>query len=609
MKKRFILAGAFAISMTGIVAVSTFPQARFHTIADIPAPDKTPHLQVFVKGENFPAGQPYTLSLQNGDQLNFTISETGTINNSYILPDAISRQEKIALYISEQSALKVDPEDIRLEIDTPSQTLTWAGKFLIPSQKINVSLSGNDGPPPLQTRSDWTGNFTQNISYQAADLIGKETCFEEDLPHGKKLCVAFGIHRSADLIQVVTVGTTTAKQSSDDPFSTFDKWTTPSNCQPYDVELSLCNSSHVSSLQEDLSKTYYDFTRMTLQFSATMMAQAGFIGTLIDGKNQMETQLLLWERQEQAHDDYHPSEQMCAIASMTKELQNSETRRELNTYGIARALEYAEQNPQNHHTAYGGSMDTQFRLQSFKEKHCVPSNDNGALKIFCNGLSTGKFLRQNRDVDFARLIDIPKTLKVDITDAKNSSADEEDVMSMGRLLFGHKVLNMPQPVEDSESKNILNDPDKFLHPYQEYRSISAMRNAARYSFANYVGMKAEGAGSSNLHIQTLMKDFGMPDEDIKRFIGENPSYFAQMHVLTKQIYQHPDFYTNLITKDANIARFQASMEAINLMAGRERFESLLRKEMLLSLLVEMKLRTLQKKVDAGLKDMDSRLLK
>ena len=101
----------------------------------------------------------------------------------------------------------------------------------------------------------------------------------------------------------------------------------------------------------------------------------------------------------------------------------------------------------------------------------------------------------------------------------------------------------------------------------------------------------------------------MTPEDIATFVGDNPSYFAQMHMLTKQIYQHPNFYTNLITKEANITRFEVTMEAMQLMSKRDRYEAALRKEMLLSLLVEMKLRDLQEyNVDIDLRDMGSRSL-
>ena len=96
------------------------------------------------------------------------------------------------------------------------------------------------------------------------------------------------------------------------------------------------------------------------------------------------------------------------------------------------------------------------------------------------------------------------------------------------------------------------------------------------------------------YMKALLMDMGVVDEnasgdvhdEIDRILGERPSYYAQMEVLTKKIYQTPDFYTNLYDKPANVERIGASIDAITLMNQRDRYESLLRQEMLTSLLVE-----------------------
>ncbi len=79
------------------------------------------------------------------------------------------------------------------------------------------------------------------------------------------------------------------------------------------------------------------------------------------------------------------------------------------------------------------------------------------------------------------------------------------------------------------------------------------------------------------------------EEQIDEILGERPSYYAQMEVLTKKIYQHPNFYTNLYDKPANVARIGASIDAITLMNQRDRFDSIIRREMLTSLLIEEEL--------------------
>ncbi len=620
MKRRYIKI-AFTLITVLAVTIAGTTIARFYTIADIPGPDKTPHLQVNVRALNFKPSTTYLMTLENGDQLEITSTPTGEINSSQVLPYTLGVKKIMRFDFAEKNPIGTDSPSIEVILDTNNQQIIWKGQYFKPSAIITSDISDKQDTVTLSAKSDWNGNFVHNATYNGINLIEENACLniEDD---GQSICLAFGVRRSPQLLEVLTVPPSVAGTSilgivipgtgnpSDDPFTPFDTWEVPSDCTPLPApffeELSLCDTSHVAGLQEDLSKSYYDFTRMTMQLSAGMMQQVGFLGILYDAKHQLETQLMFWEKQERAHNDYHPSEQLCTIASMTKELAALESRRDLNTFGISRALSFADQNPIHSSTARGSSENYQIRTIQFRETYCAPTNFNTALRVWCDGLSAGNVARMNRDIDYASLISIPKTLDVDITDGVDSTADEEDVMSMGRLLFGHETIDFPQPTNDPAAENAMNDPE-FINNFQEYRSISAIRNVARYSYANMVGMKAEGSGFSNAQIQALLGEFGMPTTDIERFIGENPSYFAQMHVLTKQVFQHPNFYTNLITKEANIARFETTMEALHLMSKRDRYETALRKEMLLSLLVEMKIRDLYEYgVDQSLRAIGSR---
>lgn len=90
------------------------------------------------------------------------------------------------------------------------------------------------------------------------------------------------------------------------------------------------------------------------------------------------------------------------------------------------------------------------------------------------------------------------------------------------------------------------------------------------------------------------------EEQIDVILGERPSYYAQMEVLTKKIYQHPNFFTNLYDKPANVDRIGASLDAIHLMNQRDRFESMLRREMVSAILVEHEL-------DGPVQDVSSRM--
>jgi len=108
---------------------------------------------------------------------------------------------------------------------------------------------------------------------------------------------------------------------------------------------------------------------------------------------------------------------------------------------------------------------------------------------------------------------------------------------------------------------------------------------------------ALGVQSGPAYMKALFVDFGLSEGDIRDILGDNPSYWAQMDVLTKKMYQDPKFYTNLYDKPANVSRMNASMQAIGLMHYRDRYNSQLRQELLISQMVESRLKDMS--LDTG----------
>jgi hypothetical protein len=163
--------------------------------------------------------------------------------------------------------------------------------------------------------------------------------------------------------------------------------------------------------------------------------------------------------------------------------------------------------------------------------------------------------------------------------------EEEDIIALARNLYWPEALNI-----FSARKDLA---ENFM-PFMSIRRLNAIAGVAHNSFAHIIGLKA--ASSNNLgpdsgaaYMKSMMLDLGISATEVDQLLGENPSYYAQMEVLTKKIYQDPNFYTNLYDKPANVDRIGASMEALKLMQGRDHFEASLRKEMLLSMMVEHEL--------------------
>jgi hypothetical protein len=119
----------------------------------------------------------------------------------------------------------------------------------------------------------------------------------------------------------------------------------------------------------------------------------------------------------------------------------------------------------------------------------------------------------------------------------------------------------------------------------------AKRSVAQNSFSALVGLKSEGPAATFAlrrdYMSTALEQLCITDvADVNRILYVRPSYYAQMELLSKGLYQMPQFYTNLYDKPANVDRVRASMRAIGLMQKMDNFKSRLRSEAALAVLAE-----------------------
>jgi hypothetical protein len=265
------------------------------------------------------------------------------------------------------------------------------------------------------------------------------------------------------------------------------------------------------------------------------------------------------------------------------------------------------------------ALDIEARIRQFRWVYCDPRDNNDGLAFLCEhdqdqnssnstpgaapvsplppigGSYAGGGIgahtptpasneRKNKDIDFTRLLGNPLTLKIDFTDAVKTN-DEEDVLALARNIYWPKAIN-PALSEGLSTRTT---------EYMEARRLFAMRNVAHNSFINLAAMKSEtdmglGSASGWNFMKSLMRDFGLSDAEIHRMLGDYPSYYAQMEVLTKKMYQSPDFFTNLYDKPVNVERIGAALDAIKIMQERDMHLSRQRSEMLTSVMVETELR-------------------
>lgn len=325
---------------------------------------------------------------------------------------------------------------------------------------------------------------------------------------------------------------------------------------------------------------------MAEQFSVNMEAQLEAIGMLWDAKDQQEAQRDFQRKVAEAHRDYQPSEQMCTFGSFSTNLASTHRRADLTRTALSQEILQRE-------TAAGDSKgkdldsDSLSRLKQYRDTYCNKADNGNGLSMLCPKEIDPDM--QNRDINYTTAIDQPLTLDINLTDTETTK-DEQTIFALIDYLFMHDP--MPRINRDTLKENVV-ELRKFQYHYQNMRSIVAMRGIARNSFSNIIALKSaspDQAERSGPYLKALMKEMGLPDEEVEKLLGENPSYYAQMEFLTKRIYQNPNFYSALYDKPANVKRIRAAMSGIKLMNDRDIHAAMLRREMLLSMMLELKLR-------------------
>ena len=367
----------------------------------------------------------------------------------------------------------------------------------------------------------------------------------------------------------------------------------------------------------------------TEQMSSIAMHQTMAVGTFLDAKHQLETQRLLQELQVQAHKDYQPSEDFCWFGTNVRSLANSEEKSRTNAYILSRRQMARQTGQENLGGAESRDNDKLGRWEVFKEYFCDPQDsdwtgaDHGLEDLCDPAPSTQQFT--NADIDYTRLIENERTISLlgglggfDLIDDSGSpmstgssasiSIGEQAVMALQNNLYGHDILTR-------DLKNDLLKQQQYQEWYMALRSVAAKRSVAENSFNAIVGMKSAGttdisvAGTGGFggstadtyeYLGAILIELGIPTDEVNDIMGNNPSYYSQLEILAKRIYQNPDFYAGLYDKPANVKRKSVALKAIELMVDRAIYESQIRQEMLSSVLLSARLREPFKAAQRGL---------
>lgn len=353
------------------------------------------------------------------------------------------------------------------------------------------------------------------------------------------------------------------------------------------------------------------------------MKQMEMIGGLFDAKIQLDTQRAMQVEHAKIHKLYHPSMGICEIGTSVKSIAASDKRAEMNNIVISKRA-------RNRHLGHaftasftGKDNDRRSRKAQFLETHCRKADNKNGMSVLCKDSfpsNMTNYAQRNRDIDYTRLLETPWTLNVDLTD-DHLTQHEEDVFALATNIYGHNIIRRPLAkfMQSAEKQKIT----EIQAEYMNARSLIAKRNIAENSFNAIAGMKSSGASGSREYLINLLGELGLDvDEGLaqtninKNFAGRllgnedpndadnadfrkraNPSYYAQMEILTKKMFQNPDFYTSLYDKPANVDRKSVALQAIGLMQKFDVFKSYLRQEAAVSILLELAVMDMQEEIE------------
>ena len=345
------------------------------------------------------------------------------------------------------------------------------------------------------------------------------------------------------------------------------------------------------------------------QMTTTAVYQVFAIGTLFDAKQELEMQRVFQKKTTEALRDYQPSVGICSIGTTVRSLADAERRAETTTFVLSQRSQDRQMGNMHSPAAGGGANDKNNRLEQFRRRYCDTHDNNDTFMKVCGSANGGRGKTLNKDIDYNRTVDSHRTMEIDFTDGELTD-DEEDVMTLASNLYSHDIFNRLE--EDIYIDTTPESQSDRLRIVLEQRHIVAKRSVAEHSYNTIVGMKSWGSPEPEdppdpleeansvdtaRYLAVILEQLGMDNDEIEYFLGERPSYFTQMEMVTKKVFQQPEFYADLYDKPTNVDRKKVALQAIGLMQDFDTWQSYLRIESLLSVILELEVAKYQAAVE------------
>lgn len=338
----------------------------------------------------------------------------------------------------------------------------------------------------------------------------------------------------------------------------------------------------------DYDNTYSgSIKHMSQQVRQDIVANAEMVVAYLDGVNLMTAIRKISMSEVNTLKDYAPSTAVCKFGTLAGSTSGAEETAKSNKMVFQEMLGNLEN--QRSGTLYSSpASGINATIQEFKDKYCNNVDNGTFLKDYCEGGGDGMY---NRDVDFTRVFEYPWTFQGDFT---GMSGDAKNLLA----LFKNLSYIPPAFIENEDELQSM-DGTKA----QDRHALNALRSVANNSYASLAGLKIRSGTSRGDFMLKMLQKIGLSEQDSVKVLydrtywdknkpppGAQPSYYAQMEILTKKIFQDPSFYADLYDSPQNVDRQKVAITAISLQQDRDFLESLRRREMLLSALVETRLR-------------------
>lgn len=317
------------------------------------------------------------------------------------------------------------------------------------------------------------------------------------------------------------------------------------------------------------------------EYNNVMWLDTVTFGGFLDGQNSVASTRALQESIADTLKNYTPSDQICKFGTLSRSLAASESKGKANQLVMAKRSINRQLGEKFTVAAEGEQNDRNSRLKQFQSDFCDKKDFGGGMAALCMGTTSDA--RLNADINYTRTVDTKNTLNVDFSDA-TATDDEKDILALANNLYAHNVFERVNS-DALKNKSKLDTQSTLL----DQRAIVAKRSVAENSFNEMIGKKSGGGAKSRAYMVKALESLGLKTAEAEKYLGDNPSYDAQMEVLTKKLYQDPAFYANLMDSSANVNRQYAALQAFGLMQKRDIFETVARSEMLMSLLLEMEI--------------------